>query len=140
MSSVDLKFRGKSAVRSAYLTVTGSTYGKGNKFSAAALTRHVAMRKYTPEAVFQAINRLEKEGVIEHVGQLKGQPGRGNKKYRVLVERDPQIALYAHSGPRNKTAEPEAVLPAPTVSASLEERLASLEAQVADLLAALRAV
>lgn len=93
-----LKFRGKSAVRAAYVTVTGSTYGQGSCFTAGALTRHVTMRKFTPEAVYQAINKLEADGMIEHVGQLKGKPGRANKRYKVLVERDENLVPKRKSG------------------------------------------
>lgn len=141
MSTSAPKFRGKSAVRSAYVTVTGATYGKDTCFTAGALTRHVALRKYTPEAVYQAINKLESEGLIEHVGQLKGQAGRANKRYKVLVERDPSFVIQRGGRPRaKKVKDKPAVEQVVNADLSLEVRVAQLEADLAQLRSVLRSV
>jgi hypothetical protein len=148
MTTTAPKFRGKSAVRSAYITVTGSTYGKGNCFTAGALTRHVAMRKYSPEAVFQAINKLEADGVVEFAGQVKSKSGRAGRRYRVLVDRDPGVVTL-NSGRTKRTINApvsEVEVPAEveveqtTDPTALEERVAVLESQVQDLLTALRRI
>lgn len=143
MSSTAPKFRGKSAVRSAYITVTGSTYGKDTCFTAGALTRHVAMRKYTSESVYQAINKLEADGLIEHVGQLKNQAGRANKRYKVLAERDPEVLAVKPRVRKSRSVKRSAapvVEPVVNADLSLELRVAQLEARVAELVNALHSV
>ena len=115
-----LKFRGKSAVRAAYITLTGSTYGQGSCFTAGALTRHVAMKKYSPEAVYQAINKLEADGMVEHVGQRAGKPGRSNKRYRVLVARDESLVPTRKLGKRAPKVKAAPVSSSSTADVSVD--------------------
>lgn len=115
------QFRGvDTCTRRAYMTITSSSYGRGSTFTFGALSRNANFTKqgqlsFQDTALIQALNRFEKFGVIEYVGQSSsenaGSPLHA-RRYRVLRDRDER----ALARPEKRKARPRVVKHAETAT------------------------
>lgn len=148
MPDTKVKFRGQdTCVQRLYLTVTRAPFGVGKRTSLGAMLRNPNLTKqgrleFSTPAMVQAFKALEDRGFVAYDHQKNDEPGPLNRVYRVLVDFDPD--LVPAGAVRRSPVRHETVVETPEVTTTsdsdLESRVASLEATVASLINALRAV